>query len=169
MWIIHLKSSAGALQKLLLLAEAMANPTMFFHIMADVNTAENFPALSMGEKELGYKDPSFHRVIPGFTCQGGEVTGHNGNGGRFIYGEIFEGDNFILEHTGPGILSIAKAGPNANVSQVYIFSAKTEWLDDKSGLWDGERSHEHHGNHGAFGSRNRKTSKKIAIFICEQL
>ncbi|MES1903312.1 MAG: hypothetical protein MHPSP_002896 [Paramarteilia canceri] len=100
-------------------------------------------------------------------AQGGDFENKQGAGGSSIYGKKFSDENFILKHTGRGILSMANSGPNSNGSQFFILFGKAPHLDGKhvvfGSLVEGE---EVLTAIEAVGNPNGKPKKVVKILDC---
>eukprot|EP01062_Namystynia_karyoxenos_P012960 TRINITY_DN1465_c0_g1_i1.p1 TRINITY_DN1465_c0_g1~~TRINITY_DN1465_c0_g1_i1.p1 ORF type:complete len:223 (+),score=71.24 TRINITY_DN1465_c0_g1_i1:81-749(+) len=155
---------------------------IFFELFADTvpKTAENFRALCCGEKgktlsmqnKLHYKGCKFHRIIPTFVIQGGDITRGDGRGGESIYAARFEDESFkgkAGKHFGPGCLSMANAGPNTNSSQFFICLGHTPHLDGRHVVfgqvisgWDTVELM------GRMGTPSGRTRLEVVIYDCGQ-
>merc|ERR1712154_631573 len=88
---------------------------------------------------------------------------------KHLWSEV-QGRKLQLRHTGPGILSMANAGPHTNGSQFFIYTVKTEWLDGRHVVFgqivdgmDVVKKIE------GLGSRSGKTSRKVVVEDCGEI
>src|SRR6059036_692033 len=135
--------------------------TVQLHADKVPHTVNNFVFLA---REGFYNGVTFHRVINDFMAQAGDPTGTGTGGPGYRFADEFHPE---LKHPGPGVLSMANAGPNTNGSQFFICTAKTDWLDGKHVVFgqvvDGYGVVE---KMEAVGSQSGATSKKVVIADC---
>eukprot|EP00760_Papus_ankaliazontas_P015373 PhM_4_TR16489/c0_g1_i1/m.77355/K01802/E5.2.1.8; peptidylprolyl isomerase len=101
-------------------------------------TCENFRALCTGNRgrdtvtndRLSYRGSRFHRVIPNYLVQGGDITAMNGTGGVSVFGGRFKDENFVHPHV-RGCVSMANSGPDSNGSQFFVCLNTAPWLNGK--------------------------------------
>ena len=123
--------------------QALGRVEVTLHDDACPRTCENFRCLCTGERgdfvegsrrtPLWYKGSRFHRVIPDFMAQGGDVEKHNGAGkGISIYGRTFADEEASLTFDGAGVVAMAATkGQNANGCLFFVSLGEAPWLDGK--------------------------------------
>ena len=105
--------------------------TLFPHIVP--KTVDNFVHYlqSPTNNKEGYRNSTFHRIIPKFMAQGGDFIKGDGTGSASIYGSSFKDENFQLSHSQRGTLSMANSGADTNGCQFFITFKATAHLDGR--------------------------------------
>lgn len=144
----------------------------FLHL-SDPHSTTPQPALPPNLRGKGFAGSPFHRVIPGFMVQGGDVTRGDGTGGFSVYdyGKRFkdEKEGLKLKHEGGGVLSMANAGRDTNGSQFFITSGTAKHLDGKHvvfGVVDDEESWKTVKKIEELGSRSGMTKRRVWVSKC---
>ncbi|NIS81281.1 MAG: peptidylprolyl isomerase [Anaerolineales bacterium] len=102
---------------------------LLLHTDKAPRTVNNFVFLA---REGFYSGVIFHRVITDFMAQTGDPTGTGMGGPGYQFEDEFHPE---IRHDGPGVLSMANAGPNTNGSQFFITHVATPHLDDKHSVF----------------------------------
>jgi cyclophilin family peptidyl-prolyl cis-trans isomerase len=103
----------------------MGTMVLVLHEQRVPNTVANFVHLA---SKGFYHNVTFHRIIEDFMIQGGCPLGTGSSGPGWMIRDEFADD---LRHDGPGVLSMANAGPDTNGSQFFITLAPAPWLDGR--------------------------------------
>jgi peptidyl-prolyl cis-trans isomerase A (cyclophilin A) len=124
---------------------SLGNVVLLLEEQRAPNTVKNFVGLATGTQE--WTDPAtgelrqgvslydgtvFHRVIPDFMIQGGCPLGKGTGGPGYRFQDEFHP---ALRHSGPGVLSMANAGPGTNGSQFFVTERATPHLDDRHSVF----------------------------------
>mmetsp|Transcript_10031 Transcript_10031/g.10136 ORF Transcript_10031/g.10136 Transcript_10031/m.10136 type:complete len:213 (+) Transcript_10031:70-708(+) len=114
---------------------------MYIELRQDLvpTTCSNFLSLVSGARGIGtdgihytYKGTKVHRICQDFLFQAGDLLGLNGNCSKSVFnGGYFNDENFLLRHTGPGVLSMCNHGPNTNGSVFQITLIENQNMDDR--------------------------------------
>lgn len=99
--------------------------------MTVMNFALITKGYSSGSQKLRFKNSNIHRIVPDFVIQMGDITAGDGTGGRSVFGEKFNDENFIISHKSAGYVSMANHGPDTNGSQFFVLLNAARWLDKK--------------------------------------
>merc|ERR1719229_741567 len=156
---------------------------MIFKLYQNIcpKTCENFRCLCNGERGTGlitkmplhYQGAKFHRIIPGFMCQGGDFELGDGRGGESIYGGKFsdEAGGLALRHAKRGLLSMANSGRDTNGSQFFILFKPAHHLNGKHCVF-GEMVEGHATLDAIEGVKTQSDDRPIAPIVvarCGQL
>ena len=104
--------------------------------------SENFRQLCTGERgmskktgvRLHYRGNKLHRIVRDKYIVGGDLARGDGMHSECAFGTAtgkFPDENYLLRHTGPGVVGLVNLGPNSNGSQFYVTTSETNWLDEK--------------------------------------
>jgi peptidyl-prolyl cis-trans isomerase B (cyclophilin B) len=119
----------GPIVKVAIIETSRGTIKLKLHADKAPKTVQNFETLA---KKGFYDGLKFHRVIADFMIQTGCPQGTGTGGPGYQFADEFHPD---LRHSGPGVLSMANAGPNTNGSQFFITHVATPWLDSKHSVF----------------------------------